>query len=231
MDINLIKQHRVEKIESLLLGTIDKDIQKLQGLCEQVGFNDDERSRIQEVLEYAQAKNYGDHPLLKYYVSHPIRVGSLVLEWQLNNNVKDLDFLIAALIHNAIEKKLMSTTELEQDYGPWIAHVIQTITVDREKQREDGFTQEYYQRVYTLEKRGRLLKAFDKFDNIYAICLNPDQKTREDYLAEIEQYISPIINEYSDHLSEYFKELIASTRKMDYLDKNHFITDCQQSSP
>lgn len=227
MKISDIEQHRKEKLESLLCGNLDKELAQLRALINESTFSDKQRESIEEILIFVMAQHYGDHPLLKFYVSHPIRVGVFALNWMKINNDYDYDFLVASLIHNVIEKNILNASEINSKYGQWVSRVIETITVDREAQKKDGWAEEYYSRLSSLDTKGKLLKAFDKFDNIYAICLNPDENVRNEYLDEIIKYIKPIIDKYSSEQSEYFLNLVDKSRAMGYLSIDEFLKDYQ----
>ena len=227
MNICDIETHRQEKLKSLLTGNLDLELSELNKLISRLGFSEEERESIEGVLSYALKQEYGTHILLKYYVSHPVRVGIFVLNWMIENKQKDKDFLVAALIHNVIEKNIMSFEDISKQHGNWVAQVIRTLTADREAQKSSEWASNYYGKLSKLDTKGQLLKAFDKFDNIYAICLNPDSKVRDEYLDEIEKYISPIIDTHASSNSSYFKELIKSSREMGHLSIDDFLQEHQ----
>ena len=223
MEISEIELHRKKKLDSLLCGKIKEDVSDFSSLCIQIGFSDEDLSRINSVLVFAKAQEYGEHPLLKYYVSHPIRVAIFTLQWLKRNRIIDKDPVIAALIHNVIEKDVMTSMAIQTLYGAWVSQVIQTITVDREAEKMDGWAPKYYNQLSNLDRKAQLIKAYDKFDNIYAICLNPNPDVRRSYLNEIETFIKPIIDEYAPYQSHYFSALIHSSREMGFIDMNDYI--------
>lgn len=227
MIISDIEVHRQQKLKSLLCGNLDSELSELKKLINTLGLSEEERGSVDEVLSYAMKQTYGTHTLLKFYVSHPIRVGIFVLNWMIEHKQKDKNFLIAALIHNVIEKNIMTYEEIFKKYGSWVAQVIKVLTVDREAQKAPLWAEGYYSELNKLDTKGQLLKAFDKFDNIYAICLNPDPKVRTEYLDEIEEYISPIIEKHAASNAAYFKELIRRSRQMEHLSIDDFLREDQ----
>lgn len=222
MYIEKLEDHRLEKMSSLLTDKLQTEKALLYNAISKIDFNSDEKKRITDTLNFAMKQYYGESLLCKYYVSHPIRVTRFILEWMEHYHDKNIDLVVASLIHNALEKNIMSPYELEQQYGKWIKETIEILTVNREEQNTPGWSEEYYGGVAHLDKYGQLLKLFDKFDNIYALCLNPDSMTRNEYLDDIERYIRPILIAHSPHLEAYFDELVSSTKKLGYLSIEHF---------
>lgn len=221
-EINEIECHRKEKILSLLSNRIEIEEQLYLNLMAQSNFSEEQKKRLGEVLDFAKSQYYGDSPLCRYYVCHPIRVARFVSEWMNHYGETSFELLCASLIHNALEKDIISEESLESDYGHWTNETIKILTVDREKQSDPEWTEKYYEGLQGLNKFGQILKLFDKFDNLYALCLNPDDITRRKYIEEIELYIQPILKKHSPHLEDYFAELIASTKRLGHKSAEHF---------
>ena len=133
------------------------------------------------------------------------------------------DLIVAAIIHNVIEKNILNFEQIQDSYGTWIAETIKTITVNREAEKQAGWANKYYIELYKLDKYGQILKAFDKFDNIYALCINPNNEIREKYIAEIKKYIRPIIADFAPDYIDYFNELVSSTISIGYKPKEYFL--------
>ena len=72
-----------------------------------------------------------------------------------------------------------------------------------------------------------MLKVFDKLDNIYSLCLNPNDEVRIRYLKEIREYIVPIINQHGSMLSSYFNELINSEKTIKHKSMDNWLRELQ----
>ncbi len=211
---NEIETHRLDKIKSLLTDQIAGEVTKLFSILDQSHYSESEIALIEDSLTFAANQDYGTNILYKYYVGHPIRVAQLCALWLQKLNEKNVALIQAALIHNALEKEVLTPEQLHAEYNSWIQKTIVTITVDRDDQQNADWAHRYYTELSKLDKYGQMLKVFDKFDNIYALCLNSDADIRNSYLDEIEEYILPVLNKHAPFWTEYFNKLIQSTRKL-----------------
>lgn len=214
MHINEIENHRLDKIKSLLTDQIANEVAKLFSILDQSKYTESEIDLIEDSLTFAANQDYGTNILYKYYVGHPIRVAQLCALWLQKLNEKNVALIQAALIHNALEKEVLTPEQLETDYDSWIRKTIVTITVDRDDQQNADWAHRYYTELSKLDKYGQMLKVFDKFDNIYALCLNSDADIRKSYLDEIEEYILPVLSKHAPFWTDYFNHLIDSTRRI-----------------
>lgn len=210
-----IETDRQNKVRSLLTDTVEEEKAQLNDSLKKLKLSEEQLEEIEKTINFALSQNYGSHILYKYYVSHPLRVTKLCIDWMLETNDFHYEMINAAIVHNALEKNIISKEDLENNYGSWSLKVIDALTVDRERQKNDPtWADEYYSKLRSLDKYGQILKAFDKLDNIYALFLNPDEKVRTDYMSEIETHIKPIIDEHAPFISKYFEELIKTTRDL-----------------
>jgi len=74
----------------------------------------------------------------------------------------------------------------------------------------------YYQRILVSAPEVQLIKCFDKFDNIFSLCLNPSDDVRKEYLDGIERYEARIAERFLPQLVPYLKRLIENARKIGY---------------
>lgn len=222
MDIIDIEQHRIEKIDSLFSDKVEREKTLFLNLLESSIFSEIDKASVRETLDFACSIDYGTGPLCKFYVTHPIRVAYFTLMWQKNENHCHAEMVKAALIHNCLEKNFLSTAQLEEKYGSWISETISVLTVDREKQYQGDWLVQYYKKIDQLCPEAEMLKVLDKFDNIYALCLNPDDNIREKYLNEIEKYISPRMKKYYSAEYCYFSELYINAVNLGHKPKAEF---------
>ena len=225
MKIENIEKDRIEKIRSLLTNKANYEINLLKSeFCKEYP-EEKKITQLIAVIDSLRSLDYGDHPLHKYYFVHPVRVARLCVNWLKEIDDNHFEMIMSALIHNALEMNILSSTKLEQEYSSWTRETIEVITVDRKAQKMPGWAQKYYGNILSLDKYGQMLKVFDKFDNIYALCLNPDKEIRNSYLGEIEKYIQPTLDKFAPHLSNYFTMLVASTRRYGYKSPEQFISE------
>lgn len=211
-----IAEDRIIKIRSLLEDHIAENLevlnQELRAISDRV-----DTSRIYRALDFAMVQDYGTGELYRYYVTHPLRVTLFMLVWMKRNDKYSTDALVASLVHNAIEKKVLSVDELERNYGPWVSHVIEVLTQDRIAMKEPEHKKFYYEKINKLDAFGQLIKYYDKLDNILALPINPNDEIRENYLREIEEYIVPICHNYDPENLSYLSELITDTRQAGHM--------------
>ena len=149
-------------------------------------FSENDKATIRKTLEYACCINYDSGPLSKFYVTHPIRVASLSLQWQKGEKILHKNMIIAALIHNCLEKSFLTKEELAYKYGAWVANTIDVLTVDRENQYKGSWLEEYYKQVDSLDTSAQMLKVLDKMNAINIVRNKRkgaiESKTQEDFI-------------------------------------------------
>lgn len=228
MNILEIEQHRFNKIESLLCNRVDAEYENVLQDLNQSHFSSIQKKKVVSTLDFAVQQNYVPGEISTYYVTHPIRVARYTLQWLKIKNIQHVELVQAALIHNCLEKNLMTVKKIENKFGAWISSTIDVLTVEREKQYQGDWLEKYYERVLQLDKFGLMLKSLDKFDNLYALCLNPDDKVRYHYLAEIKKYITPLFQSYYPELLAYFQKLVEETEQLGHFSKDQFLAKIQQ---
>jgi len=225
LDVKKIEKLRSEKILSLFVNHVDDTVLSLRKSLKLIGCRKKEDEKIEKSLQFALNQVYGDSTLSKYYICHPLRVAVLCTDWMIRYKDVNTDLIVAAIIHNFIEKNVLNFEQIEDSYGRWVAETLRTITVNREEEKQAGWAKNYYEELYKLDKYGQILKAFDKFDNIYALCINPNNDIRAKYIAEIEKYIKPVIAAFAPDYIDYFNELLFSTNSIGYKPKEYFMNN------
>lgn len=207
--------HRETKLRTLLSNQLNNVIDEFRQIVLRLGETINQ-SRIEQTLDFALAQDYGNEVLHRYYVTHPIRVAIFMIDWMRKKQVMSSEVIEACLIHNAIEKEILSSSDIKSKYGAWSARTIEVLTQDREALKDPIEKDKYYKRIYELDEYGQLLKFFDKLDNVYAICLNPSEQVRREYVSEIELYVRPIAVKYFPEVIPYFDELLRSSIEKGY---------------
>jgi (p)ppGpp synthase/HD superfamily hydrolase len=227
MKFTTVENDRVLKIKSLLIGNVDQEVNELKQMIFRSDYSENEISKIFNTLNFALAQTYGKKPINKYYVNHLIRVAKLSLMWLNLIQEKNSDLIMAALIHNGLEKNIISLETLRSRYSQWIYSSITTLTLDRSKEYDSDYIKKYYNELQETDKYLQMLKVFDKFDNIYSLCLNPNDEIRIKYLKEIKVYIVPIIDQHASMLSGYFNELINSEKTIQHKSMDNWLHELQ----
>jgi (p)ppGpp synthase/HD superfamily hydrolase len=215
LKITDIDFERVKKLKTLFENEVDRVKHELEFKFEQIKTKVN-LNLIENALHFALAQDYGEALLAKFYVTHPLRVTCFIVDWMVYYQDFSTDFVIASLLHNAIEKDILTAEELKHRYGEWIAKTIQTLTQDRVALKNPILKNKYYENIYALDKYGQLLKLYDKFDNLYAISLNPSAEIRTEYILEIETKVRPIAEKFSPEILNYLDALICRMKEVGY---------------
>jgi len=176
-------------------------------------------SRAQAAYEYAKAIKYTHAGLSSAaYLAHPISVACMTLELL---SPPDENATVLALLHNVFEVSSVPEQHIVERFGQSCADAIKVLTVDRTQTSRD-YTIAYYHKLSQLPRWARVVKVFDKLDNLFVLGLNPDEQTRAAYLADIEAFILPMAAVDMPHLLQYLKLLIADCRKVGFIDIGTF---------
>jgi len=174
-----------------------------------------DKKRLLETLRFAkQLKCNEPCSSSESYLAHPIRVTCLALQLEPPVN---LNTLIIALLHNVPKKTNISYEQLKRHFSETIADSINILAVSRFEGGRSKDKGAYYE-LNTATRGVRIVKVLDKLDNLFLLCLNPDDDIRRLYLEEIEDHIFPIVDKELPELSKYFRHLTNDCRKIEYLD-------------
>ncbi len=114
-------------------------------------------------------------------------------------------------MHNCLETTKTDYKLLINLFGKKIINEIKILTVNRKKQWSRIYKNNYYKKINNSSKNVRLVKIFDKLDNLFILNKNPNQDIKNKYLDEIQRYITPMIKIYISFLLQYFNGLIKDT--------------------
>ena len=143
------------------------------------------------------------------YMAHPFRVARRLIE---QFSEIDESYIKLALCHNIIEVSII-TEDLSAYLGPELLKYINLLTVDRAIQWDPVYKKAYYEKV-AQEKITRIIKIFDKLDNLFILSENNDKAVKLMYLKEIENYLMPFIQLDIPSLDDYFKSLLHINYKL-----------------
>ena len=172
------------------------------------------QERLAIAYNYATAIEYKHQGLTsEIYLAHPIRVATLGL---LSNADNSGDAGVIGLLHNVFEVANRLEGELMERFGEDIVDQIRTLTVNRSLQWDQAYKDAYYAQICRSPKACRVVKIFDKLDNVFVLGLNKDGAVRTKYLAEIETFILPMVARDLPELSAYFGQLVVESRNLGF---------------
>lgn len=147
------------------------------------------------------------------YVAHISRVTMLTLKIKPNYSLQSI---VPALIHNIYETSKLSDKELLKLFSKEALNTVKILTVNRKKQHREEYLNDYYKNIHRQPEWVGLIKILDKLDNMFTLCLNPDQKKRELYLLHINKFIMPLVEKITPEMVTYFKGLINDCETVGY---------------
>ncbi|MEX2231673.1 MAG: hypothetical protein WD824_05915 [Cyclobacteriaceae bacterium] len=215
-EIGSIEKHRNEKFLSLFSNKVDREVHKLRSILDELGFSVSDRESIDRQIQFALEQDYGPLEIDRYYVCHPIRVACFSCLWQKANGHKNNEMIIAALVHNILERNVITFDDLKKNYPGWVSETIITLTPNRENIKTKEGMKSFYSKIYEQDIFVNVLKFLDKLDNIYALCIQPSVQIRNDYWDETMTYVRPIGEKYFPLIIPYFDRLVESTKSMGF---------------
>jgi len=166
-----------------------------------------------EALEFAAYrhrfdKTKNDEP----YINHVISVCKLI---SVTGEVNDEEVLMAAALHDTIEKTATKGSEINFNFGADVFQLVMEVT-DHNTANETEKFQQQLQRVDSLSRKARLIKLADKIANVKLLLSFPpegwDLQKRSLYINWADRIISALRGT-NEKLEAYYDELIAEGRK------------------
>ena len=155
------------------------------------------------------------------YFSHPLRIACITFSLtKFSKTTKNL--LILSLFHNIIETSNLKKKELNKLLGKKITKQIHILTIDRKRQWNIVYKNNYYRKINLSHKNTRIVKIIDKLDNLFTIGLCNSKLIRNRYIAEIEKYILPMVKRDIPNLSNYFEGLIRQSYMLGHYNYDEF---------
>ena len=154
--------------------------------------------------EEMESQDYRHGVLSKaQYMAHPYRVALRLVE---HFPKVDQLYIQLALCHNIVEVSNV-TEDLLTYLGPELMKHVNTLTVDRKRQWDHNYKKIYYERI-SEKKITRIIKIFDKMDNLFILSENKDKEVKLKYLKEIENHLMPFVKLDILALEDYFEALL-----------------------
>jgi len=161
-------------------------------------------TEVNRALDYAKTLDFSKSALKSSYLSHPIRVADFLL--RIDPSVSSAA-LVTAILHNLPETTSVPLVEIERSFGAAVSSGIGALLVDR-KVSFSAIQKNYYARLRAAGKEIMLIKLLDKMDNLFVLCLNPDEAVRRDYIAEIREELLLFARGVARGLGDYLEELL-----------------------
>jgi (p)ppGpp synthase/HD superfamily hydrolase len=147
------------------------------------------------------------------YLAHPLRVAQMAMSFI--DPLSENDVIIA-ILHNIFEVSHVSRCQIEDRFGKIVADSIEKLTVVREKEWDQSYKQDYYDKLRCAYRGAAAVKVLDKLDNIFTLCLNEDEWVRNAYLDEIENFVVPLACEFLPGVASYLENAAVEARKLGY---------------
>lgn len=187
---------------------MDSEFNRRMGACEHYEI-------AKRAWDFANQLEY-HHPGLNksIYLMHPLRVAEMYVSL---SGTPVADGTVTALLHNVIEVSGGNANDISIEAGEQVAKAVTLLTVDRALQWDEAYKDAYYQHIYASEVYVRQVKALDKLDNLYLLCLNPSEQVRRDYLREIEKWVIPMVEKDLPEIRTYFYAVYENAVSMGFL--------------
>ncbi len=177
--------------------------------------SDLERERLTAAFQFAKKIKYSHAGLTsEIYFSHPLRVSAMAL---LIGGAQDTGVGVLAILHNVLEVSEVSVGKLAEVFGKELSEQIVALTVDRNIQWDRTYKTAYYRNLMAGPRSTRLVKIFDKLDNLFVLGLNPDDGVRAKYLFEIEDFVLPMVEATLPELVTYMTNLVDDCRAIGFI--------------
>ena len=175
----------------------------------------DDLQMLNETFQFAKKIKYSHIGMSsEIYFMHPIRTAAFALLCEERDNI---DFGIVGLLHNVFELSDMAPEILASVFNESISNQILALTVDRNRQWDHVYKKDYYDRINSNPLSCRIVKIFDKLDNLFVLGLNSDAFTRDNYLAEIRVHILPMAERDLPSVFPYLCKLTDESESIGFL--------------
>lgn len=165
-----------------------------------------------------------DHPSMRAYMIHPIRVAHSVLAAMEQPSV---NAVITALLHNLFELSGLNEDDV-QHWGlpPSIAPNIRLLTIDRRFESDIAYLKGFYGDIEATSEELVLVRCMDKLDNLLGAQIIDDPSFRRDYIELADRFLTPMARQLDFKFGEYFSEACSFARHAPFLPEVRQRFDC-----
>ena len=152
-------------------------------------------------------------------MAHPFRVACIYKDVV---KPSKLDGIFLAILHNIYEVTAIDKRVCNKYFSKNICEAISILTIDRSLQNKKDYLKTYYKKISESDDFVAQIKALDKLDNLFLLCLNPSESVRLNYLNEIEEFVFPIVRMYMPYLFDYYISLVDDVKKTGHFSVDEF---------
>ncbi len=146
------------------------------------------------------------------YINHPINVAELL--WNVGE-VRDMNILIAALLHDTIEDTETTPEEIESLFGKAVLSLVQECTDDKSLPKAERKRLQILHAPH-ISAAAKVIKLADKINNVEELTNNPPPdwslERRREYLDWTEKVVSGLRG-VNTALESYFDEVIREAKQ------------------
>jgi (p)ppGpp synthase/HD superfamily hydrolase len=212
-----IEEERRYKIESIQTDQLERERDLFYTELGKLGLKPSDKELIERALQFTISKDYGSTGKDRYYATHPVRVARFLTGWLPVSSKVKVEAVVTALVHNALEKEIVTPETLGAQFGSWVQRAVMSLTLDRVAMQTEEGKKRYYNKLNSLDPEIAMIKVLDKFDNILSLSANPDDQKREEYLTEVELFVLPLARQLAPDFAPYLARLVENTRQVGYV--------------
>jgi len=208
--LRAIEIEAAEKIESALQYADDVQQHFLE-LCRK-DFATAQFQEINRTLAFARRLKSNDpnHPSMRAYFSHPVRVATLALRLM---NHSSLETVVMCLTHNVFEVSgLQEQDLLNEGVSKRVADGVRFLTIDRAHQYDPEYLRVFYGNIEAFGSDLVLVKCVDRLDNLLGLQVIERSEALAKYLDLSEQFVVPLAAGLSAEFGAYLGEVIDYAR-------------------
>ena len=161
--------------------------------------------QVTSTREFAESIKYTHSGLSpSEYFLHPLRVGSVS---GIANPAARVISSQIGLLHNVYEVTSVKSSEISKKFGNEVNYVISSLTINRKLQSNLTYLTDYYGVISNLPNKLGIVKVIDKLDNLFSLNSTANSEIKEKYLQEITNFVIPLCDFVSPHLSKLLKNV------------------------
>lgn len=150
------------------------------------------------------------------YINHPIRVSEILWE----NGIRDIDVIVAGVLHDTVEDTETTVEEIREIFGNDVALYISEVSDDKTLPKEERKRLQV-EHAKNASNGAKLVKLADKIANVHDIGNDPPQnwtlERRKDYLLWASKVIDQVRGTNKQLEDKFDQVLEQSKEKLDNL--------------
>lgn len=131
--------------------------------------------------------------------------------WEATEGKADLDFYIAALLHDTVEDTEVTLAEVERVFGPRVAFLVDELTIDLKQKEKEGKKVYLARRLNEMSDVALSIKLSDRLSNVVGL---ENEKIPDSFVKWYIRETIYILDHIDRNLNDVQKELIDRIQKM-----------------